>query len=96
MLVRYLPRHSATSQAINGPAVAEWGQTEELLASIVDVLVAVNSRKGARAWTYPRPGVEREGVRTVRPKKTRSAEELRAVLAEKWARGDREVADSGG
>ena len=75
--------------------MAEWGQTEELLASIVDVLVAANSRKGTR-WTYPRPGVEPDGVRTVKPKKTRTKEELQAVLAEKWARGDREVAGNGG
>lgn len=71
--------------------MAEWGQTEELLASIVDVLVAANSKKGARSWTYPRPGVEPEGVRSIKPKKTRTPEELRAVLAEKWARGDEEA-----
>lgn len=97
VLVRHLPRHSATSQAINGPAVAEWGQTEELLASVVDVLVAVNSRKGARSWTYPRPGTERdEGVKTVRSKRRHNltSDELRARLAAKWAQGDLEVTSS--
>jgi len=55
-----LPRTSATARAIHGVDV-EWGLTEHLLASVVDVAQIANWQrsggKGRRPKPIPRPGV---------------------------------------
>jgi hypothetical protein len=72
---------------------ADWGQLEELVASVIDVLVAVNSSK-RQSWSYPRPGVEDERVRRFKSRRPASSSaELRARLAAKWAIGDAEAGE---
>lgn len=61
MLIRHLPRESATARVIHGPAMT-WGDTEYLLAHALDLLAAGNWQrgggKGPRPRLCPRPGVE--------------------------------------
>lgn len=60
MLLGHLPRDSATVREVHGDSV-EWGATEHLLATAVDVLAAANWQRGGdkkktRPKPLPRPG----------------------------------------
>lgn len=58
-LVAALPRDAATTRALHGPSVA-WGDSEHLLALIVDLLAGANwQRSGGKSpkpKPIPRPG----------------------------------------
>jgi hypothetical protein len=58
-LVSHLPRESALARALHGEQAA-WGDTEHLLAHILDILAAGNWQrgggKGPRPRACPRPG----------------------------------------
>lgn len=61
MLVRYLPRESATVREVGGPET-EWGVTEHMLATVIDALNGANWQRAAnknspRPRPVPRPGV---------------------------------------
>lgn len=77
VLLRYLPRESAYVQAVVGVR-AQWGETEHLLASVVDALQAGNyltmrahfQGKPTPPKPLHRPGWEPEGNRIGRRKYT--------------------------
>lgn len=71
MLLKHLPRESATVQAVHGPVV-RWGPTEYLLARAVDLLAAGNwqragSKKNPRPKPIPRPGDRVRGAARADP-----------------------------
>lgn len=55
MLVRALPPESVTARALHGDR-ADWGVTEHLLATAIDVLNAANwQRSGDKKLARPKP-----------------------------------------
>lgn len=78
---------------MNGDA-AQWGWQEHLLASAVDALHAANwQRAGKKNAPRPKP-VRRPGAVDPNERRftgtSRSIEELRAVLREKWSMAETE------
>jgi hypothetical protein len=89
VLIRNLPRESATYRAYHG-AKAEWGDAEHMLALTVDNLAALNfivlkglygKRATVKAPTpLPRPG-EEATLRTPKPRRFATGREVAAFLA---------------
>lgn len=77
-LVEHLPPDSALARAAGGERT-RWGESEHLLAVVIDLLQAQvwqyalthsgKGRKPKRPRPYPRPGVETPGQRTWRGKR---------------------------
>jgi hypothetical protein len=88
VLIHGLPRTGQVAQAVLGPA-ASWGDQEELLAAIVDVLGYINYLLGRAHFPkqapakppkpIPRPGQQAEAEAVEEPI---TAEELAEALAE--------------
>lgn len=80
MLLRHLPRHSATALAVEPEAA--WGDTEHLLAAILNTLRDANWQ---RAGDKNRPRPEPVLPPSAQPRSTRSAltpEEMHARLVD--------------
>lgn len=67
VLLKNLPRSSATARAVHGPDLPEWGVTEHLLANLLDVarwLQWSKTEDGEKNRNHPepipRPGLEPE------------------------------------
>lgn len=89
MLIRCLPPGSALSFATEG-ADASWGLSEQLLATIADLLAGANwQRSGDKRLARPkpiqRPGVSRPGERRM-GSKSMTVDEYRRHRAERAAR----------
>jgi hypothetical protein len=96
VLIEYLPRESCTARAVHGP-VTEWGDTEHLLANVLDVLNAANWQrgggKGARPRRLPRPGIEEEDAPKIRrAERAMPLEEARTFFTA-WRTGAYEEAE---
>lgn len=84
MLLEELPRESRVARLVNPRA--EWGATEHLLATAVDVLQMANWQrqgKGARPKPLPRPGAKDQAVRMG---KSRPLSETRDLF-DRWRTG---------
>lgn len=83
VLVRQLPRESATFRELN-PDESVWGLPEQLLAAVVDVLRAANYQrggsKGQKPKPIPRPGVAGYSVERIGGK-SRTMAEMDAMVA---------------
>lgn len=94
VLVRGLPRESATFIAVNGVDY-EWGPVEYLLAHVADLLAGANWQrgggKGPRPKPLPRPGRERSRDVKRFGGSARPLSELKQAL-EDWSEGG----DAGG
>lgn len=55
VLIRYLPKDSATMQQILGREFASWDVTDYLLAAVVDVLQGANWQRGGGKGQRPKP-----------------------------------------
>ena len=65
-IIRQSPRTSALSRHVNGD-IAAWGETDYLLAELIDVVSAVSWQLGGDSKTprpkpYPRPEIKHTGV----------------------------------
>lgn len=89
MLLRHLPRDSAYVQAVNGER-ARWGDTEHLLAGIIDVLQAGNyltTRAHFKGNQQPPKPMRRPGDRpAVDGKRVGNRSRTNAEMAEILAR----------
>lgn len=83
MLIRYLPRESATVRAQHGDTVA-WGATEHLLAAAVDALRVANWQRTGKKAGRPKP-IVRPGHGPKRYGTRHSIEDMRRILDE-WDR----------
>lgn len=64
--IRHLPRDSALARALD-PAGTRWGETEHLIATLIDTLHAANSSD----YRYPRPGTPEEQAAIERVERAR-------------------------
>jgi hypothetical protein len=82
VLLRGLPKESATAREIGGPDL-DWGLAEHLLAATFDALQVANwqraTRKSKAPKPTPRPGVRDSSEKVGKTK--RSPEEVKAYLA---------------
>jgi hypothetical protein len=89
VLVRYLPRESATVRALMGEA-ADWGTVEHLLATLVDVeRMALWQRAGNRHAPRPkpmdRPGAPKTGEKRYGGRRRVVTADQMDELAARWA-----------
>jgi hypothetical protein len=89
--ITHLPRTSAFVKAVV-PHAARWGETEHLLAELIDTTVAVNwhSKEGAPPPRYKRPGEAEKEASALEQRKARYDERQRrrAAQREKKRGGD--------
>jgi hypothetical protein len=95
-LVEHMPQDSALARSAGGERT-RWGETEHLLAVVIDLLQAqvwqyamthsAKGKKPKRPSPYPRPGVVTPGKRTWRGKRMSIAEA--SAWMERRRRGER-------
>ena len=105
VLLNHLPRESAYVQAVVGDT-ARWGDTEHLLAGLIDVVqvgnyytqVLASNRQFKEAPkpppVFPRPGDKPD--RGKRPGRTYTREQMREILDRRRQGIDKEVSDDDG
>lgn len=103
MLLRYLPREASYVQAVAGPA-ARWGDTEHLLAGVIDVVnvgnyyteIMASNRRLTGTPKPPKPirrPDDAASVEATRSKKRAYTQEQMREVLDNWNEKPEEVND---